>query len=138
MRSFKRINNESFFTTSPHNQQKPHHCTIELKTKASSCLHLFHKNSPPVILTTFKNQQSDPNDQQKANNEILWRYQLSQCDLNSKIKTSSQINLNSLRHNYHHHYHYQQQQLQTTNNSSANEPLMDLKFHPTVENKATL
>lgn len=139
MRSFKRINNESFFNNSPYNQQIPHHCTIELKTKASSCLHLFHKNSPPVILTTFKNQQ---NDQQKANNEILWRYQLSQCDLNSKVKASSQCNLNNLRHNYHHYYHYQQQQqqqLQMTNNQSANKapPLMDKKFHTTVENKAT-
>lgn len=145
VRSLKRINNESYFTT-PHNQQLPHHCTIELKTKATSCLHLFHKNSPPVILTTFKNQQDDSNDQQKANNEILWRYQLSQCDLN-KIKASSQCNLNNLRHNYHHHCHYQPQQQQqplqpaaNNNSSSANEApsIMETKFHTNVENKTTL
>lgn len=138
VRSFKRINNESFFTT-PHNQQLPHHCTIELKTKATSCLHLFHKNSPPVILTTFKNQQDDPNDQQKAN-EIFWRYQLSQCDLNNKIKASSQCNLNNLRHNYHHHYHHQQQQSTKNNNQSVNDApsIMETKFHAAVENKTTL
>lgn len=120
-RSFKRINNESpsFFT--PHIQQMPHHCTIELKTKATSCLHLFHKNSPPVILTTFKNQKdmNDPNDQPK-NNEILWRYHLSKCDLNRKI-ASSHCNLNNLCHNYHHFYHQQKQQQQTqqpTHNNS--------------------
>lgn len=142
IRSFKRINNESYFTT-PNNQQTPHHCTIELKTKATSCLHLFHKNSPPVILTTFKNQQDDLNDPQKAKNEILWRYhQLSQCDLNRKIKASSQCNLNNLRNSFHHHYHYQQHphlQLTANNNARANEaPLAEMKLHATVENKTTL
>lgn len=101
-RSFKKINNDS-----PCSHHIPHHCTIELKTKASSCLHLFHKNAP-VILTTFKNQQH--NDQQK-HNEILWRYQLSQYDLSKNIKASSQCNLNVLRHNYHPHHHSHQHEM---------------------------
>jgi hypothetical protein len=147
-----RINNDSSSYFTPHVQQMPHHCTIELKTKASSCLHLFHKNSPPVLLTTFKNPSdvNDPNDQQK-NNEILWRYHLSQCDLNRKIKASSQCNLNNLCHNYHHCYHRQQPQQQSihsnnnkinNNNSSANETptttIMETKFLNSIENKTTL
>jgi hypothetical protein len=81
------------------------------------------------------------NEQQKGNNEILWRYQLSQCDLNNKIKASSQCNLNNLRYNNYHHYHYQQQPFQSVknHNPSANETsTTDTKFHTTFENKATL
>jgi hypothetical protein len=166
-RSFKKINNDSSHT----HQIQPHHCTIELKTKAASCLHL-HPSS--VILTTFKNQspQSDdqnhnPQQQQqqfqlqlnhqqqqqqtKASNEILWHYQqLSQCDLVKKIKSSSQCNLNILRHNYHHHYqqqqqHQQQQQQQQTNNTNSannnnntNSLNADPKFHNSTENQTTL
>lgn len=116
MRSFKKINNESFFTTTP-NQQIPHHCTIELKTKATSCLHLFNKNSPPIILTTFK--KDDLNDYQKRNNEILWRYQFGQCDLNNIIKSTSQCNLNKLCH---HHYQQQQQSHMTEEKISKTKP----------------
>lgn len=147
-RSFKKINNDSSF-----NHQIPHHCTIELKTKATSCLHLFNKNAP-VILTTFKNQQQmDANDHQQKANEILWRYHLSQCDLSKKIRATSQCNLNILRHNYHHHYQQQQPPLLTplvhdnsasnlTNtscvNNNANPLIAETKFHNSIENKTTL
>jgi hypothetical protein len=113
-RSFKKINNESYY------QQNPHHCTIELKTKASSCLHLFNK-TPPVILTTFRNQQSS--DDQQKNNELLWRYQY---DI-SKTKTShSQCNLN-VRHNYN-----------QVNNNANNMIMTEAKFNNSLENKTIL
>jgi len=144
-RSFKKINNDS-----PCNHHIPHHCTIELKTKASSCLHLFHKNAP-VILTTFKNQQQ--NDQQN-HNEILWRYQLSQYDLSKNIKASSQCNLNVFRHNYHPHHHHQHEMIahvydanSANNNSShninnsnnnTNALIAETKFHNSLENQSTL
>lgn len=156
-RSLKRVNNESPSYFAPHVQQIPHHCTIELKTKATSCLHLFHKNSPPVILTTFKNQKDthvDPCNDQQKNNEILWRYHLSKCDLNRKIKASSHCNLNNLCHNYHHCYHQQQQIKQpiqnVINNNSNNNinssnnmnetpttMVMETNFQ-SIENKTTL
>lgn len=92
-RSFKKINNESYY------QQHPHHCTIELKTKATSCLHLFNK-TPPMILTTFRNpsEQNDEDDLKK-NNEILRRYQF---DISKSRTSHSQCNLNhaSVQHNY--------------------------------------
>lgn len=116
-RSFKKVNNES----SLYSYQYPHDCTIELKTKASSCLHLFNK-TPPLTLTTFRNQsdQSDGDDQKK-NNEILWRYQY---DI-SKTKTShSQCNLNNVQHNYN----------QVTNNSN-NMIMTETKFNNSLENK---
>lgn len=157
-RSFKKINNDS---PCNHHQITPHHCTIELKTKATSCLHLFHKNAPPVILTTFKNQQQiNSNDRQKTN-EFLWRYHLSQCDLSKKLKASSHLNI--LHHNYHHqHQHQHQHQTQhemhahahnaisaninnnvnnttiITNNNNANPMIMDTKFNNPLENQSTL
>lgn len=116
-RSFKKINNESY------SQQQPHHCTIELKTKASSCLHLFNK-APPVILSTFRNQ-SDQNDvDQTRNNEILRRYQY---DI-SKTKTShSQCNLNLVHHNYN-----------QVNNNANNMIMTENKFNNSLENKTIL
>lgn len=94
---------------------------------------------------------NDPNDQQK-NNEILWRYHLSKCDLNRKI-ASSHCNLNNLCHNYHHYYHQPQQQQQHTQQpihnssnksvevfpSSANETptIIETKFQA-IDNKTTL
>lgn len=113
-RSFKKINNESSYY-----QQHPHHCTIELKTKASSCLHLFNR-TPPVILTTFRNQDDD-----QRNNELLWRYQ---HDI-SKTKTShSQCNLNNIRHcNYN-------QAIINANNMITTET----KFNNSLENKTIL
>jgi hypothetical protein len=113
-RSFKNNNNESYY------QQNPHHCTIELKTKASSCLHLFNK-APPVILTTFRNQQS--NDDQQ--NELLWRYQY---DISKKLQTSSsQCNLNNVRHNYN-----------QVNNNANNMIMTEAKFNNSLENKTIL
>ncbi|CRK95896.1 CLUMA_CG009342, isoform A [Clunio marinus] len=111
-RSFKKINNEVLYTN-------PHHCTIELKTKASSCLHLFNK-SPPVTLTTFSRGNHSNGDDQQKNNEILWRYQY---DI-SKAKTShSQCNLNNIHcHNY-----------------NANNMIMtETKFNNSLENKTIL
>ena len=117
-RSFKKINNESYY------QQNPHHCTIELKTKASSCLHLFNK-TPPVILSTFRNQQSS--DDEQKNNELLWRYQYKQDDI-SKTKTShSQCNLNNVRHNYN-----------QVNNNANNTIMTEAKFNNSLENKTIL
>lgn len=110
-RSFKKINNEALY-------QNPHHCTIELRTKASSCLHLFNK-APPVTLTTFRNQSNHNDDDQQKNNEILWRYQY---DI-SKTRTShSQCNLNNIRHNY----------------NANNMITSDMKFNNSLENKTIL
>lgn len=133
-RSFKKINNETTFN----HQTTPHHCTIQLKTKATSCLHLFNKNTP-IILTTFKNhKQSDINDQ-KRTNEFLWHYQLSQCNLNKKFKTSSQCNLNILHHNYHHQCHHQQSLDNNSNNkNNLNPTIAETKFNNSPENKTTL
>lgn len=93
-RSFKKMNNESFY------QPQPHHCTIELKTKATSCLQLFNK-TPPMILTTFRNHSPDQNDDDdlKKNNEILRRYQF---DISKSRASHSQCNLNhsGVQHNY--------------------------------------
>lgn len=115
-RSFKKINNESYY-------QPPHHCTIELKTKASSCLHLFNK-TPPVILTTFRNQSDQNDDDQEKNNEILWRYQY---DI-SKSKTShSQCNLNNAHHNYN-----------QVNNNANNMIMTETKLNNSQENKTIL
>lgn len=83
-RSLKKISNESYFTY-------PHHCTIELKTKAASCLHLLNKTQP-VVLSTFRNQSDQgDDDDQKKNNELLWRYQF---DISKKNTSHSQCNLN--------------------------------------------
>lgn len=132
-RSFKKINNDS-----PYNHHIPHHCTIELKTKASSCVHLFHKNAP-VLLTTFKNQNQ--NDQQKRN-EILWHYQLSQYDLGKNIKASSQCNLNVFRHNCPHHAHvYNDSNSANTNVNSHNNSralIAETKFNNSLEKQGTL
>lgn len=92
-RSFKKVNNEPYY------QPQPHHCTIELKTKATSCLHLFNK-TPPMILTTFRNHSDkNDNDDRKKNNEILRRYQF---DISKSRTSLSQCNLNhaSVQHNY--------------------------------------
>lgn len=116
-RSCKKINNESYF------QQQPHHCTIELKTKAASCLHLFNK-APPVILSTFRNQsdQNDDDDDQKKNSEILRRYQY---DI-SKTRIS-QCNLNNVQHNYN-----------QVNNNANNTIMTETKFNNSLENKTIL
>jgi hypothetical protein len=96
-RSFKKINNDSS-TAAIH----PHDCTIELKTKATSCLHLFHR-TPPVVLSTFKNNSSQPppdaDADHKQKEKILWHYIDKNIDI--KKKTSSQCNLNNMCHNYH-------------------------------------
>lgn len=112
-RSFKKVNNESSYFPHPH----PHHCTIELKTKAASCLHLFNK-TPPVILTTFRNQEDE-----EQNSELLWRYQY---DI-SKAQMASQCNLNNARHSCH--------QAQPNN-----VPLVvtETKFSNSLENKTIL
>lgn len=114
-RSFKKINNESYY------QQNPHHCTIELKTKASSCLHLFNK-TPPVTLTTFRNQQS--NDDQQKNNKLLWRYQY---DISKTNTSHSQCNLNNIRHNYN-----------QVNNNANNMIMTESKLNNSLENKTIL
>jgi hypothetical protein len=62
-----KIHNETHF----HNHHQ-HHCTIELRNKAASCIHLFHKPSP-VTLTTFGNQFTK-NGQQNENSHF-WKYQ---------------------------------------------------------------
>ena len=92
-RSFKKVNNESpsYFQQHP----PPHHCTIELKTKASSCLHLFNK-TPPVVLTTFRQSEND-DDQEEKNNEILWRYQQNLHEISKTKASHSHCNLNNLR-----------------------------------------
>lgn len=110
-RSFKKINNESYF---PH----PHHCTIELKTKAASCLHLLpHHKTPPVVLSTFRNQSDNEDDQQK-NNELLWRYQY---DISKTNASHSQCNLNNVRHSH-----------------NNNVIVAETKFNNPLENKTIL
>lgn len=117
-RSFKKINNESYY------QQHPHHCTIELKPKASSCLHLFNK-TPPIVLTTFQNQQQhNGDDQQKNNNELLWRYQY---DISKAKASHSQCNLNNVCYNYH-----------QVNNNANNMIMTEAKFNNSLENKTIL
>lgn len=110
-RSFKKINNESLYP-------QPHHCTIELKPKASSCLHLFNK-TPPLVLTTFRNQSDHHQDDQSKNNEmILWRYQ------HDISKTNSHCNLNHARQNS-----------QTTANAAI---ATETKLNNSLENKTIL
>lgn len=121
--------------------QNPHHCTIELKTKASSCLHLFNR-APPVILTTFRNQSSradegddddnnnddnDPQQQQQRNSELLWRYQ---HELRKAKMSHSQCNLNNSRH---HNY-----SSQVANNNANNMITTEAKFNNSLENKTIL
>lgn len=121
-RSFKKINNEMYY-------QHPHHCTIELKTKASSCLHLFNR-TPPVILTTFRNHQANrdgdnADDLDQRNSELLWRYQ---HELSKAKMSHSQCNLNNVRHNY----------SQVANNNANNAITAETKFNNSLENKTIL
>ena len=119
-RSFKKVNNDSSYF--PHNN--PHHCTIELKTKAASCLHLFNK-TPPMILSTFRNQEGQNEDDQQ-NNELLWQYQY---DISkAKLAAHSQCNLNNTRHTCH----------PPTPPNNAALLMAEAKFSNSLENKTIL
>lgn len=124
-RSFKKINNND--SPSAYFAPHPHHCTIELKTKASSCLHLFHK-TPPMVLTTFRNQSDHEHgvdDHHNKNNEILWRYQY---DMSRAKASHSQCNLNNVR-----------AALQSGHNYNANNMIVtETKFNNSLENKTIL
>lgn len=118
-RSFKKINNEVYY-------QHPHHCTIELKTKAASCLHLFNK-TPPVILSTFRNEAShngEDDDVHQKNNEILWRYQY---DISKTKMSHSQCNLNNVRFS-----------CNQAHNNANNMITTETKFNNSLENKTIL